>query len=228
MSKISQKRNKTSDFLTEISEKTSSHSLKENAILINVNSFRIIVKFKEKEIIIDKEVNDLDRFVLKFLNHIRHLTSYVIVSGYVAIVMGRPRATDDVDILVPKMTKEFFARVWNGLEKDGFWCLNTTDMEDAYELLKTNSIRFAIHPQITPNIELKWCKNTVDQESLKNPISIVIDRNPIQVAPLELQIAYKEIALKGNKDKEDAAHIRDVAKGFLDEDLIDAYKRALK
>jgi hypothetical protein len=42
----------------------------------------------KKEIILDKELNNLDKFVIDFVSL---LDNYVIVSGYVSILFGRSR-----------------------------------------------------------------------------------------------------------------------------------------
>ena len=62
------------------------------------------MEYKEKEgkIILDKQLNNLDKFVFDFVSL---LEDYVIVSGYVSILLGRSRATEDVDLLVPNMKK---------------------------------------------------------------------------------------------------------------------------
>ena len=43
-----------------------------------------------------------------------------------------------------------------------------------------------------------------------------------------MQIAYKEIVLKSEKDMEDAKHIRVVAEKYIDKKLIDEYKERLR
>ena len=60
--------------------------------------------------------------------------------------------------------------------------------------------------------------------SLKNRIEINIGTFSICVSQLEMQIAFKEMVLKSPKDLDDALHIRDVAKEYLDDKLIEKYK----
>ena len=56
---------------------------------------------KEKKTIkLERELSNLDEFVLDFVNL---LDNYVIVSGYVSILLGRSRTTEDVDLLLPKL-----------------------------------------------------------------------------------------------------------------------------
>ena len=56
-----------------------------------------------KEIRINKVLNELDKFVIEFVNILEKHVGYVIVSGYVSILLGRARASEDVDLLVPEM-----------------------------------------------------------------------------------------------------------------------------
>jgi predicted nucleotidyltransferase len=47
----------------------------------------------------------------------------VVTSGYVAILFGRARATEDIDILVKDVDEEKFKEFWKEVTKH-FWCLN--------------------------------------------------------------------------------------------------------
>ena len=61
---------------------------------------------EEKTIVIDKELNLLDKFVITFVDILEKYTDYVIVSGYVSILLGRTRATEDIDLLIPALNIE--------------------------------------------------------------------------------------------------------------------------
>ena len=49
----------------------------------------------KKTIKLDKELNLLDKFVLEFVRILEKHVNYVIVSGYVAILFGRARSTEE-------------------------------------------------------------------------------------------------------------------------------------
>ncbi len=183
----------------------------------------------KKTIKIDKEINEVDKFTFRFLDILKKYSDYVIVSGYVAILLGRSRTTEDIDIIIPKLDKEKYVKLFNELIEDGFWCLNSNNTNNSYELLESkSSVRFAIEPRIIPNIELKFSKTIYDKAALKNPIIIRLNDKEIKTSFLELQIAYKEEVLKGNKDLEDAKHIRLIAYEHLDVGLINKYKEELR
>jgi len=188
------------------------------------------VKFINKNTIkLDKIVSELDKFVLDFIKILEKYTSYVIVSGYVAILFGRDRATDDVDIIIPKTGKEGLKLLYDELVNNGYWCLNSSDLNDLYEILSSkHSIRFAIEPNVSPNVEIKFSKDVYDDIALSKPVIVKIEDKELKTSFLELQIAYKEEVLKSNKDLEDARHLRIIAKGNLNENLIKEYKKELR
>ena len=55
------------------------------------------IEFKNNKIKLEKELNDLDQFVIDFTSVLNkeHII-YVIVSGYVSILFGRNRASEDL------------------------------------------------------------------------------------------------------------------------------------
>jgi hypothetical protein len=171
----------------------------------------------KKEILLDKEINDLDKFVLDFVDL---LDNYVIVSGYVSILFGRSRMTEDVDLLIPPMVEEKFNEIWMKLYEGGFWCINTPNPEDAFDMLKEHAIRFSRENEAVPNIEFKIMKNELDKFSYDNKIKVIINSKNLFISPLELQIAYK-LYLGSEKDIEDAKHIYNLFKDKLNKQELD-------
>ena len=188
------------------------------------------MRFVNKRTIkLDKEINELDKFVFRFIDILKKHVNYVIVSGYVAILLGRDRGTEDIDIIIPKIDKQKLVFLYNILNDNGFWCLNSSDVNDLYAILiSKSSIRFALEPSVSPNAEIKFSKDSYDDLALKNPIKILLGDKELNTSFLELQIAFKEEVLKSNKDLEDAKHIRLVAKWHINENLINEYKRVLR
>jgi hypothetical protein len=180
----------------------------------------------KKEIILNRELNKLDQFVVKFC---KLLNEYVIVSGYVSILFGRTRATEDVDLLIPKMNEEEFENLWKKIYENGFECINTSDSKEAFSLLYEHAIRFQERIPV-PNMEFKMIKNDLDYYSLKNKIKVIIENNVLFISPLELQIAYKLYlgSEKLDKDMEDARHLYKLFKDNLDEEKLTLFIRKLK
>ncbi len=182
----------------------------------------------KKNIEINRELSNLDKFTIAFINILKKHTKYVIVSGYVAILLGRARASEDIDIIIPKINFSDFKKLYEEIKKNNFYCLNAEEEKTVYSYLKDDlAIRFAKVDTIIPNIEMKWIKNEFDKIALEKIINVKIKNHNILISHLELQIAFKEVILKSPKDLEDAKHIREVAKEYLDDKLILKYKEML-
>jgi len=182
----------------------------------------------EKTILLEKELNELDKFLLSFVGILEKYFEYVVVSGYVSILFGRSRATEDIDILVKEINKKKFIEFWKKASKL-FWCLNAKTLEEAFDLFKESSLRFAKKNEIIPNIELKICKKRIDFLTINEKIKVILSgKKSIFISPIELQIAYKEEVLKSEKDLEDALYLREVFKEKIDERKIEELKKVIK
>ena len=184
------------------------------------------MKFVSRSIIqIGRELSDLDVFAIDFVKILRKHTKYVIISGYVSILLGRARASEDIDIIIPKMDFSKFNLLLKDIKQNNFYCLNTEEDKEVYEYIKDKfAVRFAKKNTVIPNIELKFIKNKIDEITLNNTIKVKLGKEELIISHLELQIAFKEIVLKSPKDIEDARHIRNIAKGHLDDSLIKKYE----
>ncbi len=161
----------------------------------------------EKKIIINKEINKLDKFVFDFVSLLGE--KYVIVSGYVSILTGRSRATEDVDLLIPETDFQEFLDLWKRIYAKDFECLNTENPKNAFDSLKEYAIRFSRKEKPIPNIEFKMIKNDIEKYSFKNKIKVSINGKEMNISPIEIQIAFKlMLGKEGNeKDIEDAKHL---------------------
>ena len=187
------------------------------------------ILFKHNEIIFDKELNELDKFVFDFVKILEKHTDYIIVSGYVAILFGRARATEDIDITIPKFSKEKFIEFHKAVVEKGYWFLNAESMGELYSLLETkHSVRIAKQGKAIPNFEIRFVKSDSDLESFKNKIKVNVSGNTIFTSPIELQIAYKEVMLGTNKDLADALHLRELFKEHINKKLLENYIKFLR
>jgi hypothetical protein len=169
------------------------------------------------KIIFNRELSLLDHFAIDFIKLLeKHQLNYVVVSGYVAIVFGRSRNTEDVDIIVEKPSQTIFSLLWNDIIKR-YECINTSDPNDAYvEYLSQGcGIRFSKKGTIIPNIEFKFVHGNDDYMSMTQAQILVLNDNPLRISPLEMQIAYK-MYLGSDKDFEDAKFLFDLLREHLD------------
>ncbi|MGC9443963.1 MAG: hypothetical protein ACP5E9_03390 [Candidatus Methanospirareceae archaeon] len=176
------------------------------------------LEFEEgKRIRFARELSELDKFVFEFVRILQRLgIRYVVVSGYITILFGRTRTTEDIDVLSEKLSFDEFNNLWVILAEK-YECLNTADITDAYSnyLLNKTAVRFAKKEQFIPNIAFKFVKDDVDYYSLTEAIEVRVGDNTLNISPLELQIAYK-MFLGSEKDLEDAAFLFTLFKEHLD------------
>ncbi len=178
------------------------------------------IEISENIITLNKELNSLDNLVIKFCEKLeKNKVKYVLVSGYVAIVFGRSRATEDVDLIVEKLSSEKFAALWKDLKVD-FDCMNAENEAEAYEYLSSNSaLRFHEENKPLPNIEFKFFKTITDEFTLNNALKLKLNGHSLQISPLELQIAFK-LYLGSEKDIEDAVHLYNVFREYLNKEQL--------
>jgi len=187
------------------------------------------IEFKEDKIIFDRELSLLDRFVLSFIEYLeKNNIKYVIISGYVAILFGRSRMSEDVDIFIENISFEKFLKFWSEIEQS-YECLNTGNSYEAYnDYLKNHqAIRIANKGSFIPNIELKFVKNDLDRYSLENRRHVKLPDKSLYLSPLELQIPYK-LFLGSEKDIEDARFLFKLFKDNLNITLLKMFLSKLK
>jgi hypothetical protein len=187
------------------------------------------IEFKEDEIIFDRELSLLDSFVLSFTEYlVTNNIKYVIISGYVAILFGRSRMSEDVDIFIEHISFEKFLKFWSGIEQS-YECLNTGNSYEVYNdyLKNHHAIRIAQKGSFIPNIELKFVKNDLDRYSLENRKHVKLADKSLYLSPLELQIPYK-LFLGSEKDIEDARFLFKLFKDNLNIVLLKMFLNKLK
>jgi len=93
---------------------------------------------------------------------------YVVVSGYVSILFGRSRGTEDIDLLINKIDMDTFLKFHNELIEKNYWFLNAENPIELFGMLEDGlAIRVAVKENVIPNIELKFVKSQLDRISLK-------------------------------------------------------------
>ncbi|NLV27807.1 MAG: hypothetical protein GXY48_11705 [Methanomicrobiales archaeon] len=187
-----------------------------------------IRKDSDKIFLDGRNLSELDRFVCNVLDIISKYTSYVIVSGYVAILFGRSRSTEDVDILIPFCDISLFIKLHDELLENNYEFLNAEDSFGLFSILTSGSgVRLCEKDSFIPNIEIKFVKNESDDYSFQNRIPLIIADKNFYISPLEIQIAYK-IWLGSEKDIEDALFLKEVTSDFIDEKLLQEFYSSFK
>lgn len=186
------------------------------------------LKYEHGKIKIENKVfTALDEFVSDFMKLLEGSTDYVIVSGYVGILFGRARGTEDIDTIIRYMDKDTFTSFYQRLSREGYYFLNPEDVTGLYEMLEEGlRVRIAKEDTIIPNIELKFVKDDFDRYSIDNRLEVVIGEKHLFISPIELQIPYK-LYLGSDKDIEDAVYLGDIFKGEIDVSLLGRFMKAL-
>ncbi len=187
------------------------------------------INFSKSEIKFEKGLSSLDKFVIDFTSILNRLNiKYVLVSGYVSILFGRNRSSEDIDMFIERLDFKRFQLLWNELN-NVFECIITTDVNEAYNeyLTKHYALRFSKKSRFIPNIEVKFPKIDLDKWALDNRKRVVFNNHTVFISSLELQISFK-LYLGSEKDIEDARFLYNLFKENLDMPLLKEFNQKLK
>lgn len=190
---------------------------------------------KGRKIYSDKILNELDNLIIDFTDILKKYADYVIVSGYVSILLGRTRASEDIDLLVSEMPYNKFKEMFEDFDKNGFICMNTYNSKEAYEILDEHAIRFFRGVPV-PNIEFKKITKEIQKEAYENRLKVMLKNKILFISPLELQIAYKLSLISkkyfknagSDKDFEDAKHLYEIFKEKLNKEQLVKYVKLFR
>ncbi len=179
------------------------------------------IQFGPGGITVEFDEAPIDALALAFCAHLnRSNVRYAVVSGYPAILLGRSRESEDVDILAERMDRAAFRRLHRKLARD-FECISPggadrlySDYLDAGE--EATAVRYAFPGRFVPNVEFKFAKTALQALSVATRVPVLANGSQLYIGPLEIQIAYK-VWLRTPKDLEDARWIWRIAGGHLDE-----------
>ncbi|MEK6888687.1 MAG: hypothetical protein AABW80_01125 [Nanoarchaeota archaeon] len=183
------------------------------------------MELKNNKIILDRIPSELDIFAVEFLRILEKYTEYVVISGYVSILLGRTRSTEDIDVFIKPLSKEELSSLHKELKESNFWCLNAEKDNEIYSYLTDKlAIRFAKINTYAPNFEVKFPKDKLDEEAFSDFITVELSIGDIKISSLERHIAFKNYYLGSKKDEEDALHIEEYFKDKIDFSKINKYK----
>ena len=187
-------------------------------------------KIENKTIIIERDLNELDKFVKDFLDVLKKHSDYLIVSGFVSISTGRIRGTEDVDILVPVLDEIKFNKLFEDLKNKDFWCYQGDNSKEVYEYIKNmESVRFARKNEMFPNMEFISINESRKTKffEFSHPQRIKIKDFEFKIPPIEFEILYKEKILTSKKDIADAKHLRTFFSEILRKDKFKEYENII-
>lgn len=173
----------------------------------------------------------LDEFAEEFCRVVENLgIKYIVCSGFIAIASGRSRATEDIDMIVEKLSKEKFIELHKNLTEKNFECMQSSDAEEVYETYLANgdSVRYTWKNKFLPEMEIKFVKDKLDEEQLETRQKIPFTKLDIYFSDINSNIAFKEELLGAEKDLEDAKHLRIIYSESVNETKINEIKNKIK
>ena len=185
------------------------------------------IELRNGTLVVEREPNQLDELTIRFSEILDQFDiEHVYVAGYVSILAGRARSTEDIDVLIERIDEETADRLAERLDEEGFWG-PAMPLFSMYEMLDNgDNIWVAPEDQITPHLEVKFARDEFDRASLGNAITARIGDAAISIGPLELQIAYK-LHLSAQKDIEDAVHLYTLFEEGLSVSCLEEWVRRL-
>ncbi len=187
------------------------------------------IDFEDRHISFTKELSKLDELALYFSDRLSAAgIEHVFLSGYVAILFGRNRSSEDIDVVCEAVPFKTFSSFWEDVHQM-LECIITSDVRTAYEdyLQKKTAIRFAYKGEFIPNVEMKFETTDMHKEALSSPLDVAINGRHLPISPLELQIAYK-LFMGSEKDIEDARFLFKLLEENLDKAKLVAHLMALE
>jgi hypothetical protein len=187
------------------------------------------MKFRDENTLeLRKELSVLDELAISVFSIIGKYVKYAIVSGYVSILFGRSRVSDDIDAFVEKMDFPTFNKIFQDLEKAGFWFVNSSDRKELYDMLAHKmAVRIAMREKAVPNIEIKFPSEELDSLTLDNSLSVILNGKKLHTSKIEQQIAYK-FYLGTDKDIEDAVYLHKIFEKNLNKKMLIFYGNSLR
>jgi len=172
----------------------------------------------------------LDDFAEDFAKIVEKYCKYIIVSGFVAISHGRARGTDDIDMIIERISMGQFAELHKELVSSGFECIQSDNPKILFDdYLDTQvSIRYRRIGEFLPEMELKFSKDSLDEHQIATRKKFPLTGTNLYFSSIESNIAFKEELLKSPKDLDDAKHLRIAYKNELDEDEIKNIKKEIR
>jgi len=154
-----------------------------------------------------KETNIIDEFVIDACKILAKYFNYVIVSGYLSILFGKIRGTEDIDVFIEKTDFQTFKRFYDELTQKGYEIFNAKSDKDAYNMLtKKIAPRIAKKDEFIPNVELQFPKDNWGLKSIKEKIKVELNEEEFFISSIEMNIAFK-IYLSSRKDIDDACYL---------------------
>lgn len=80
------------------------------------------IELREDELIVERARNALDELAIEFSSLLTERDiDHAFVAGYVSILTGRARSTDDIDVLIEQLPEEEIDSLVDALRENDYW-----------------------------------------------------------------------------------------------------------
>ncbi len=185
------------------------------------------MEFRDDTLVIDKPPSSLDELVLDITGILDGVgIEYAVVSGYVAVLLGRARATEDIDLITERFSEAKADELAGSLGDAGYWGA-AMPLDRMYETLNDGlPLRIAEENHRVPNVECKFVADEYDRASLNDTLTVRLGGRKFTVGSLELQIAYK-LSMGAERDFEDALYLYELLEPNLNTRELESYVEQL-
>lgn len=131
------------------------------------------IEFRDGTLLVDREPNDLDELAIQFSTILDDVgIDHLFIRGYVAILAGRSRATEDIDVLLERTSTDKIDQLVEALKNERLW--GPAMPLDSMEGMLDDNIWIARDDEMVPHIEAKFVDDEYDRASLGNRIAAKI------------------------------------------------------
>lgn len=122
---------------------------------------------------VSRELSALNVSVVEFTKLLDSTgVNYVIVSGYVAILTGRSRSTEDIDVILECLSESETENLVTELKDRRYWGM-AMPLDEMYSMLSDGGrIRVAKEGELFPNFKVWFVSNDVEREAISNPLTV--------------------------------------------------------
>ena len=185
------------------------------------------IDLRDEVLAVDREPTALDTLAIDVSSVLSEAgIDHALVAGYVAILAGRARSTEDIDLILEPLDRRQAEELSAALDSAGFWGSTTPLSRLSETLAAGGNVRVAPDGEVVPNVELNYATDEFDRASIENAITASIAAHELPIGPLELQIAYK-LYLGTQKDFEDAVHLFTMFEESLSKPRLEEWVRKL-
>ena len=188
--------------------------------------------FEDGVLVIDRELSEFDRRAFAFFELLDEVgIDYLVVSGYLLLLTGRQRMTEDVDLILSVQTSDRLDELATRLDEEGY-VANPPPLDRLPEFIEDGHVGVHAEGARVPTFDLSLGKTELERDAFADSLHVEVDDQSLQVTAFEQQIAYILSMLHDPSDHTamdflDALHLYRLFEDQLDMDSLRSYAHRL-